>query len=221
MPSLPNPEMPRRTSFPSAFPKGPPSNFIDFFDFRFKRYLTPWIVRHVWLWGFCLLALGVAVQVARDVYKSLPTREVVRLHVPYEAQLRKNLLDRLLRKTTPDTTTDPKTEFSPVRSLPEPEVSTRKPKQQKNWEEEYGKMSPRQLKAERQSLEEKFPETGERWTSWSTFYLATAAAAILGTILTLVVLRVCCEVLIVVFNIATTLTAIADNTAMSGKSPRD
>ena len=82
-------------------------------------------------------------------------------------------------------------------------------------------MTLRQLRAERKSLDEKFPETGTRWTLWSTFYLAAAAAAVLGTILTLVILRVWCELIIVIFNIAASLTTIADNTALSGKSSRD
>ena len=84
-------------------------------------------------------------------------------------------------------------------------------------------MTVRQLKAERKSLDEKFPETETRlmWSWWSARYLAYAVAAVLGTILTLVMLRVCCELIIVVFHIAGSLTTIANNTALSGKSSRD
>ena len=97
MPSLPDLEGPRRSSFHSAFPKGTPSRFLDFFDFGFKRYLTPWIVRHIWLWAVCLLGLGLMIQVAIYLHKSLPSQEVVSLPIPPEARMRKGFLDDLIR----------------------------------------------------------------------------------------------------------------------------
>ncbi|MEX2285659.1 MAG: hypothetical protein WD648_01140 [Planctomycetaceae bacterium] len=197
------------------------SSFLDFFDFGFKRYLTPCIVRHVWLWAVCLMGLGLMIQVAMYFYKSLPSRYAVSLPIPFEAQMRKSCLDDLIRKE----------EMAEVRKAPEaksprenirpapPVAPTREP--EANLCDEYSKMTVSQLKAERKSLDKKFPETGTRWKSWSIFYLAAAAAAVFATILTLVILRVCCEMLIVVFNIAASLTVIAANTARSGKSPRD
>ena len=219
MPSLPDLEAPRKSSFPSAFPKGTPSSFIDFLDFGFKRYLTPWIVRHVWLWAVCLLGLGLMVQVAVYVHKSLPTQEVVSLAIPPEAKMRKGFLDDLIRnKETPKVTEIPKGE-SPPGNIPAARGVDRE--REPDWREEYSKMALRQLKAERKSLDEKFPETGTRWTLWSTFYLVSAGAAVLGTTLSLVILRVVCELIIVIFSIAAALTTISDNTAVSRKSSRD
>jgi hypothetical protein len=221
MPSLPDLESPRMSSFPSAFPKGVPSRFLNFLDFGFKRYLTPWIVRLTWLWAVCLLGLGLMIQVAIYLHKSLPSREVVRLDVPFEAKLREQFLDDLIRnKQRPEVAETPRDEFPPGNVPPAPEL-VRKREPEATWRDEYSKMTLRQLRAERESLGEKFPETGTRWTLWSTFYLAAAAAAVLGTMLTLVVVRVCCELIIVIFNIAVSLTTIADSTALSGKSPRD
>ena len=223
MPSLPDLAAPGRPSFASAFPKGTPSRFLDFFDFGFKRYLTPWIVRHIWLWTVCLLGLGLMIQVAIYVHKSLPSREVVNLAIPPEARMRKGFLDELIRnKERPEVTETPRGEFPQRNVFPAPEAPevARNREPEPSWRDEYSKMTLRQLRKERESLDESFPETGTRWTLWSTLYLATAAAAVLGTILTLVILRVCCELIIVVFNIAASLTTIADNTAISGKSPR-
>jgi hypothetical protein len=219
MPSLPDLEAPRKSSFPSAFPKGTPSSFLDFLDFGFKHYLTPWIVRHVWLWAVCLLGLGLMIQVAIYVHKSLPTQEVVSLAIPPEAKMRKGFLDDLIRnKETPKVTEIPRGESPSGRIHAAPQVDRER---EPDWRDEYSKMALRQLKAERKSLDENFPETGTRWTLWSTFYLVAAVAAVLGTILTLVTLRVCCEVIIVIFNVAASLTTIADNTAVSRKLSRD
>jgi hypothetical protein len=134
--------------------------------------------------------------------------------------MRKGFLDDMIRnKEGPEVTETPRREFPPGSVVPAPGVAQER-EPEPDWRDEYSKMTLRQLRKERESLDEKFPETGTRWTLWSTFYLASAAAAVLGTILTLVVLRVCCELIIVVFNIAASLTTIADNTAISGKSPR-
>jgi hypothetical protein len=223
MPSLPDLGAPGRPSFPSAFPKGTPSGFLDFFDFGFKRYLTPWIVRHVWLWAVCLLGLGLMIQVAMYVQKSLPTRETVSLPIPPDARMRKGFLDDLIRnKERPEVAETPNNEFprAPGNFRPGPGVAPRR-EPEADWRDEYSKMTLRKLKAERTSLDENFPETGTRWTAWSIFYLASAAAAVLGTTLTLIILRVICELIIVVFHIAASLTTIANNTALSGKSSRD
>jgi hypothetical protein len=221
MPSLPDLEALRKSSFPSAFPKGTPSNILDFLDFGFKRYLTPWIMRHIWLWAVCLLGLGLTIQVAISVYKSLPRREVVSLAIPPEARMRKGFLDDLIRnKETPETTEPPRREFPAANVPPVPGVGPKR-EPEADWRDEYSKMTLRQLRAERKSLEERSPETGTRWTMWSIFYLTTAVAAVLGTILTLVIIRVWCELIIVVFNIAASLTTIANNTSHSGEPSRD
>jgi hypothetical protein len=218
MPGLPDIVATARSSFHSAFAKGKPSRFLDFLDFKFKRYLTPWIVRHVWLWGVCLLSLGLMVQVATYLYKSLPRLEEVSVAVPLDAKLRKDFVDDLIRnRKTPKVQETPHVD-EPRR--PAPGVAqSRKP--EVDWHDEYSKMTLRQLIAERTSLDEKFPERGTRLTLWSIFYLTAVVTAILGTILTLVALRVCCELMIVVFDIAASLTAIANNTALSGRSSRD
>ena len=174
----------------------------------------------------CLLGLGTLIEVAINVRKSLPTQETVSLPVPSEARMKKTFIDYLIRdKETRKIVETPKVPETPTVRSPEeavpPAIATiRKPEPEPGWRDEYSKLTLRQLKAERESLDEKFPETGTRWTAWSIYYLAAAAAAVLGTVLVLVLLRVWCELIIVIFNIAVSLTTIANNTAPSGKSSR-
>ena len=82
MPPLPDLASAGQAVVPGHFPEGDAIRFLDFFDFGFKRYLTPWIVRHIWLWTVCLLGLGLMIQVAVYVHKSLPSREVVKSAYP-------------------------------------------------------------------------------------------------------------------------------------------
>jgi hypothetical protein len=218
MPGFPALDLPNSPSLQSAFPKGAPLGVFEFFDFGFKRYLTPWIVRLVWVWGVCLLALGLLIQVAVYVHKSMPSKEVVRLSIPPDARMKKLLLDDLIqRKERSEVTRSPRRESAPPAVPSAPGVVPRR-EPEPDWYDQYAKMTLRQLRTERQSLEDKFPETGTKWTVWSVYYLAAAGAAVLGTILTLVFLRVVCELIIVVFNIAMSLTTIANNTSALGTS---
>lgn len=208
--------LPKSISVQSAFPKGEPSRFLDFFDFGFKRYLTPWIVRRVWLWGTCLLVLALVIQITVYVHKSLPSREVVNLPIPPDVRMQKEILDEFIQeKETSEVTETHRRELSSTDAHPAPKFNP-KSEPETDYFELYPKMTLEQLRAERQSLEKQFPETGKKWTTLSVYYLFATAIVVLGTILVLVFLRVVCELIIVVFNIAISLSEIANNTSELG-----
>ena len=179
-------------------------------DFKFERYLTPWIIRRVWLWAVILAAFVVSVYVAVGCYNSLPERRVVEVDKPHEtlqaiSRIQTEIFRRELEERTrpqPRFQPSPEPTREPVRERPPEPKAAEQP-------DPYGEMTLEQLRKELARLQE--PEFRTEWI-WSfqrwalLLFSAIAIAAFLC--LLLLWLRVVCEAIIVVFNIATTLTDI-------------
>lgn len=195
-------------------------NLLELLDFKFKRYLTPWIIRFVWVWVFCGLLLASTIHVAVCAYKSLPKRETVSIVLAEDVIERKRALDVsiMLKRSRPAqeerqnhsdnkmpsrNTALRRTEEVPRQDAPRVEDRPA------DWLEKYQKMALEQLLEEQKKLDSQFPTSKQQWAAWSFYYLFSALSSILAAILTLVALRVGCECVIVIFNIAESLKTLA------------
>lgn len=194
-------------------------NLIELLDFKFKRYLTPWIIRFVWVWIFCGLLLASTIHVAVCAYKALPKRETVPVVLAEGVLERKQALDAsiTLKRSRPakHESQDRGDNRTPGRNTPPSgteEASRESPRVEDrpvDWFEKYQKMPLKQLLEEQKKLDSQFPTSKEQWAAWSFYYVFSALSSILAAILTLVALRVGCECVIVIFNIAESLKTLA------------
>ncbi len=209
----------------SIAPDGFWNRLVYFLDLKFERYLTPQIIRIVWV---LLLALSIC-GLGLTLLARLPTAAPRSLQVinPQRASqynkiatLEQLILEKEREREQEEWEKQQKIRLQQRRQ----ELQERQqqdeyevPKAQPTLRDQYAKMSLEQLRNELNKLEQQYPEyltktdfTGAAW------YALFAAATILSTIITLLICRVICEMCIVIFNIANCLVKMRE---LLGKAP--
>lgn len=192
------------------------SRLIYFLDLRFERYLTPWIIRRTWVWAICVMCLLLLSHLCLCSYRALPRREVVRQRIPMDVAEKKERLALLIMQKSL-VAERPQPRIAPRTASVEPprdEPRRRTLEQPQKEEDKYASMTLEQLQAEKADLDRRYAETKEEWV-WGQwwFYGLAALIGVLSAVLALVSLRVACEFVIVVFNIAMALTAMKERFA--------
>jgi len=199
---------------PLPVPAKPRRGLAYYLDLRFERYLTPWIVRMTWLWTILATLLGIAIYAMVRLPAALPYEETVENDIPYAirheiAEIKTLIFQKELfadnRQRRPQQR-DGREGAVPAQEAEQPSIErAQKPN--------YAVMTLEQLKAKLAKLEQQYPETTKQMNlnrEGMFFYILSVAATVIGGILSLLALRVTCEFLIVIFNIATSISVIRD-----------
>ena len=204
--------MPQHTRRIAARTSSSPfARLIWLLDLKFERYLTPWIIRFTWLWTIVLILAGWSLYTAIGLYQVMPRRTEVQLSIPLQIEEEMRAISRLIamkewedQQRTPrggQQPPEPREEYSPG-----PETAERPDPLEK-----YKSMSLGQLKSELERLKKQYPESEKRLT-WNkvalAFYSTSVVGSVLSSCLFLLALRVVCELVIVIFNVASTLSEI-------------
>lgn len=205
---------PRRT--PVGRPaRSPLARLIDMLDFRFERYLTPELIRLFWVVSLVLAAVSVCLSALGGLPYALPHRIQVENRLAFDTQRRMALIADLIeererlqaRKAAVAADAAPRAGFPQFDSA---ELPVAEPDPRAEYRA-LGGLTLDQLKAERARLEREFPTYRSEWVVRnSVIYVLTCVALLLVAVLALLVVRIVCEMLVVVFNIANHLQAIRE-----------
>ena len=133
-------------------------------DLRFRRYLTPWIIRFTWLWAILLIVAGWSFYSAVGLWRVMPRTQTVELTIPTNIERQKRTLsftiamkepqEQRRRPAQPPNDTEPDRDDAPQQTpstTPDEEDLLAK----------YGSMTVAQLRAELAKLTKQYPESEE------------------------------------------------------------
>lgn len=181
------------------------ARIVHVLDPKFERYITPEIIRLVWGLSLLLGFLGVSIYALGGLQAALPRRASL-ANVRPEVVLRREAIIGVLIEEK-----EFERSLAQVRSRETPETRERPQvavdeKPALDWvkiHEEYERMGIEELRAAMGKLEKEYPSYRTKWLFRHTFlYPLWVAAGLAATVLGLLMIRVLCESLCVVFNIA-------------------
>lgn len=182
--------------------------FIDLLDLKFKRYLTPQIIRGFWLLA---LLLGISTWGYTCLSRLPPMSETLTIQRDPSIKMRLYVLGKMIDEKESELRQKGNRQVRPQQELESEQQQIAKPleSEQQQIVRLFSKMSLDQLIAEKKKLEDQYPISRSvfNFRGWSLYGLL-AAISTLGTIITLLFCRVACEMMIVIFNIAKSLVQI-------------
>lgn len=203
-PSLRRPESPPHG-------KGIANRLVYVLDPKFERCITPQIIRVFWALSLVLALLGVLIYALGSFQVALPRSVPVPNSLPDEVVCRESVLtdlidDKELEQMLAESRPEPSTES---RDLPPARVDNKPSLDLAAIRDEYEELSLKQLRAEMKKLEKAHPLYRTEWVYRHTLlYPLWVAAAAVAAVLNLLIIRMACEFLCVVFNIATHLSEL-------------
>lgn len=213
----PGDQEPARAPRPANRAAGPPGSkgfrarIAYALDLKFERYITPQIIRLVWALSLVLALLGVSIYALGGLQAALPRRVSVHNPRPDEVLRREAVIAALIaEKEFAHRMAESRADERPRPQQPPPVAADEEPRSERERiRNEYGKLSVEELRARLVKLEEEYPSYRLEWVFQQTLlYPLLVAAAIVSAVLALLAVRIVCEFLCVVFNIAAHLAAI-------------
>ena len=186
---------------------------VYLFDPKFERYITPDIISLFWVLCLILALLGVAIFALGTLRIALPQETSVPVVRPDEVVYREGTLTDLIAEgefekmmaESRETETPEEPQVRPVAAQKRPKFDP------DAIRAEYSKLSLDQLRAELTKLEKAHPSSRTEWVYSHCFlYPLWIAAALVATVLCLLIIRMACEFLCVIFNIATHLKELRE-----------
>ncbi len=205
----------------------PGKSFLDrivyALDPKFERYITPQIIRVFWVLSLVLTFLGVLIYALGGLQTALPRKISVPNPRSDEVVYRESIIADLIEdKQFERMMAESRREEPQESTEPSPIAVDDKPKKLKpdfeDIQNEYEKMSLEQLRATLEKLEREHPSHRTEWVYQHTvLYPLWVAAAAVAAVLSLLVLRMVCEFLCVVFNIATHLNEVRQSLSIAAR----
>lgn len=191
-------------------------------DPRFERYITPQIIRVFWALSLILALLAVMIYALGSLQTALPRTISVPNTRPREVVYRESVIadlieikefEQMMAESRREEPPEPREPSPPVSADDKPKIPKPDPKDIRN---EYEKLSLEQLRANLAKLEQEHPTHRTEWVYQQTLlYPLWVSAAVVTVVLNLLIIRMVCEFVCVVFNIAAHLSEIRRSLSMA------